>query len=278
MKTKTIRSFSLFLALIMLFSTVLVADFGAYAKAGKATTSAVYLSHKKTYSSYDITGNGKADKIKVNYLSAVKTSDGVGHASVYVNGKKKRVFKGGNSVKVRLIAPTKKKVFLVVEYNYKDGIYEAFLYRYSSGKFKKIYSNSIYYPFSSGKITKVSSDTISVKATTTKYDNGLFPSDYSCAASFKIYYSINKYKISRKSRYLTAYDNYFYAKKDFWTSSGYDYNDESGIYFETNDLVKIRRCHINGNYDVSFELENWDGNTGWIFSSDFDWEDPYLCS
>ncbi len=275
MKTKKI--FSLFLAVMMLFSMASFSNVSAYAKSGKSTKSAVYLKHNTTYSSYDITGNGKADKIKVKYMSYVKTSDGVGHASVYINGKRKKIFRGGCTVKVRLIAPTKKKVFLAVEYRYKDAVFDAYLYRYSSGKFKKIYSNSIYYPFSGGKITKVSSSTISVEATTTKYDNGLFPADYSCNASFMVYYSINGYKISRKSKFLKASGyNDFYADKDFWTSSTYSYNDMDGTYFSTDDLVTITRCHINGNYEVAYELEDWYGNKGWIFSSDFDWDYPYL--
>ncbi|MBQ7203930.1 MAG: hypothetical protein IJS03_07965 [Eubacterium sp.] len=277
MKILCKKSLSLFLAVLLLFSLFTFAPTSAYAKSGVSTTKAVYLKNKKTYKKYDLNGDGRADKIKVRYKTYAQADDGVAHAYVYINGKKRKTFTGGAQVKVRLIAPTKKKVFIVPEYRYKGGTADAYIYRYKNKKVKKCRRDSIYYPFSAGKITKVSKNRIYLKVSTTDYERGLIEDNYKFPASFKLIYKINGYKIKRKSDFLKAYNNSYFVHKDFTTSEDPEYKNYDGIRVKINETVKITRCYVLNGYNASYEIECDDGERGWIVDDDFaNGENPYL--
>ena len=277
MKNYCKKSLSLFLAVLLLFSLFTFAPTSAYAKSGVSTTKAVFLKNKKTYSRYDLNGDGRADKIKVRYKTYAQASDGIAHAYVYINGKKRKTFTGGAQVKVRLIAPTKKKVFIVPEYRYKGGTAAAYLYRYKNKKVKKCRRDSIYYPFSAGKITKVSKNRIYLKVSTTDYERALIEDNDKYPASFKLIYKINGYKVKRKSDFLKAYDNTYFGKKNFVTSEDCEYKNKDGIHVKINDTLKITRCYVLNGYTASFEIENEYGERGWIVDDDLGaYKTPYL--
>ncbi|MDO4400851.1 MAG: hypothetical protein Q4D27_07885 [Coriobacteriia bacterium] len=108
-----------------------------------------YTATSKTIKKYDITGDKKADKIKIKVSGA--KDDGYGTfftkaLVVYVNGKKLKTIPSKNgegfTASVQLLTLKNGKSFLYVEYygNNEDGTYA--LYQYRSGKIKTILTDS----------------------------------------------------------------------------------------------------------------------------------------
>ena len=108
-----------------------------------------YTATSKTIKKYDITGDKKADKIKIKVSGA--KDDGYGTVFtkalvIYVNGKKLKTIPSKNgegfTATVQLLTLKNGKSFLYVEYfgNNEDGTYA--LYQYRSGKIKTILSDT----------------------------------------------------------------------------------------------------------------------------------------
>ena len=154
---------------------------------------------------------------------------------------------------------------------------DAYLYRYKNKKVKKINSRSIYAPFSGGKITKVTKNSFTVKAYTTKYDNGYIYDAAQNGPSFRINFSINGYKIKRKSKYLKTY-SYFQCStfKDFWTSTEKTYNNYNGPNMYADEGITIIQAYAYDDYSYSLQIEDDYGNKGWVIDEENDWDNPYF--
>lgn len=267
MKKSLKKSLSILLVVLTLISVTFIAPVPALAKAGASTKKAIQLKNNTTYKKYDINGDGKADKIRVVYKTYNLDRDETAKATIYINGKKKKVFTSGYAVTVYLIAPTSKKVYLIVDYYYKDAVSDAYVYRYTKGKFKKCRSGSIYEPFSYGKVTSVTKNSLSLKISTGKYERGLIDDYYGKPVSFKVDYGIKNHKFTLKSKLLSAYSNSYTAKRSFSTSSTYTTNDYKGCYVRAGSKVSITHCYISGDYEVAFKI-SCNGSTGWLVNSD----------
>lgn len=92
----------------------------------------------------DITGDGDADVIKVTGTKKSSSSPYLKKVKIKVNGKTKKTVKASNIVRVAVSVFTLKnnKPFMWVEYITKKGAVTQVMYRYKSGKLKKVFSNA----------------------------------------------------------------------------------------------------------------------------------------
>lgn len=92
------------------------------------------LQPNKVYKNYDLTGNGKKDRIKI------KTSNGTySTVTIIINGKKQAVYKNVNDITARLYTLQNGKPFLylwLVEEDWKGPVCGVF--QYKSGKLKQV--------------------------------------------------------------------------------------------------------------------------------------------
>lgn len=103
--------------------------------ANAASTNLVKLKTNKTYTSYDVTRDGKKDKLKVVQSASYATS-GETKMKVYVNGKKKFTATGCKGCPIYVFRNGSKSVILSQPYA-GDGASCFYAYYYSGGKFKK---------------------------------------------------------------------------------------------------------------------------------------------
>ena len=126
---KTIKRSFLFCMLTCLMILVIPTT------ARAATASLTTLKNNKTYSSYDVTRDGKKDKIKIVQTKSYATS-GTTARKVYVNGKYRFTAEGCKGCTIYVFRSGTKSVILS-EFIYGDGGRDFFTYPYSGGKFKK---------------------------------------------------------------------------------------------------------------------------------------------
>ena len=236
------------------------------ATAGTTTKKPVELKDGKTYSKYDIDGDGKADKIKVVYTH----ESGEGFASIYLKGKlvqKISLIRGGS---VHLMAPSAKKVFLLMEKGqFGANIMDA--YKYSGKKFKCVYSNlgesvlDYVVPYSN------SSSLISVKCMNGKHNQNIFSTEGK-GISFRVKYKIDGSKLSLKTRICPIIGNKtFTAVKAFKTSSAYSKVNKKGVSVKAGQTVKVTKVRLikkDGLFSAAY-LIDVNGKTGWILESQF---------
>ena len=110
-----------------------------------ATASLTTLKNNKTYSSYDVTRDGKKDKIKIVQTKSYATS-GTTARKVYVNGKYRFTAEGCKGCTIYVFRSGTKSVILS-EFIYGDGGSDFYAYQYSGGKFKKktLGPNTLFY-------------------------------------------------------------------------------------------------------------------------------------
>ena len=136
---KTIKRSFLFCMLTCLMILVIPTT------ARAATASLTTLKNNKTYSSYDVTRNGKKDKIKIVQTKSYATS-GTTARKVYVNGKYRFTAEGCKGCAIYVFRSGTKSVILS-EFIYGDGGSDFYAYQYSGGKFKKktLGPNTLFY-------------------------------------------------------------------------------------------------------------------------------------
>ena len=136
---KTIKRSFLFCMLTCLM--ILVIPTTARAATAILTT----LKNNKTYSSYDVTRDGKKDKIKIVQTKSYATS-GTTARKVYVNGKYRFTAEGCKGCTIYVFRSGTKSVILS-EFIYGDGGSDFYAYQYSGGKFKKktLGPNTLFY-------------------------------------------------------------------------------------------------------------------------------------
>ena len=136
---KTIKRSFLFCMLTCLMILVIPTT------ARAATASLTTLKNNKTYSSYDVTRDGKKDKIKIVQTKSYSTS-GTTARKVYVNGKYRFTAEGCKGCTIYVFRSGTKSVILS-EFIYGDGGSDFYAYQYSGGKFKKktLGPNTLFY-------------------------------------------------------------------------------------------------------------------------------------
>ena len=136
---KTIKRSFLFCMLTCLMILVIPTT------ARAATASLTTLKNNKTYSSYDVTRDGKKDKIKIVQTKSYATS-GTTARKVYVNGKYRFTAEGCKGCTIYVFRSGTKSVILS-EFIYGDGGSDFYAYQYSGGKFKKktLGPNTLFY-------------------------------------------------------------------------------------------------------------------------------------
>ena len=136
---KTIKRSFLFCMLTCLMILVIPTT------ARAATASLTTLKNNNTYSSYDVTRDGKKDKIKIVQTKSYATS-GTTARKVYVNGKYRFTAEGCKGCTIYVFRSGTKSVILS-EFIYGDGGSDFYAYQYSGGKFKKktLGPNTLFY-------------------------------------------------------------------------------------------------------------------------------------
>ncbi len=250
---------------LLMAAAVLTVPCTAQAKAGKATSVPVELEDGKTYSSYDVTGNGNADKIKIKYVSHEESSTGEAYAVVYLNGKKKATYQMGLGGTVYLIAPTKKTVFLIVD-DYGTGYNSEYLYRWQNGKFRSAYSHSLgENELEHIRPYKVTKNGFSVLVSPGRYQN--FVNIETLTPVFVVNYKISSTGVvSLKSRIANNRETDFPAKAQYaWSmSSSYRINNAKGPNLIGGGTAKILKMYISMAGRPSFQVESEGTNIGWV--------------
>ena len=263
---------SVLLVLITVFTCFTAMPITAQAKSGTATTKAIHLKDKKTYKKYDVNGDGKADRLKLRYVaySNPKNTRGNSYVDVYINGKKKQVIEGARGIDVYLIAPTKKKVFLIVKEGYFGG-WRSYAYSYRKGKFRLARKQCIGEEiFDDVNVKTVNKSGFTAKITSGKHAWSLTAGEdgehYSAASlSFALEYKFSGKKVKLASRYGTAKNNKVWANKSFSTHSSPTEMDYSGAYITSGDELNVSKIYIAKNRTISLCVETPDGQfLGWV--------------
>ncbi len=125
---------------VCLMTLVMLLPFRVHA-AGAVTRQAVKLEDGKTYSNYDIDGDGKVDKFKVKYTGYAggKTP----YISIYLNNRYlTQITQGAKGGYAYLMVPTQGKAYIAAQ-SYGFGFNSLWLYRYQNKRFVQAYQNSI---------------------------------------------------------------------------------------------------------------------------------------
>lgn len=266
-----LKSF-LFVTAVLCALTVLSAvPMQADAKAGKTTKKAVSLTPGKTYKKYDVTGDGKADKLK--YTSkhySEGTESGNVEYTIFVNGKKKQIIEAGRGGGVWLMAPKKNRSYLVVDWGM-FGASGASIYKYKNGKFRSCYKKFLGEDvLDYSEPYKVSKNGFSVIISAGKHQRDIVtPDDYNYDheyPSFVVNYKISKKgKISLKSRYGKAKGkNTYTVEKPFNTSKKASVDGYDGPMTRLGDSVQLTRIYLRKDGTVAYEAKINGSKKGWI--------------
>ena len=211
----------------------------------------------RTYTAYDFTGDGKADKFKY-----VTYRDGSAYAKVYINGKYKNTLglaRGGpNGNGLYLCRVSGKNVFLVTV-NGAFGACTSICYTYENGKFKEI---TMVAGFDYNYPSKVSGSTLYFSSSSGKHAR-LF-ANYSGPSCYLKYKASNK-RLKRVSRYATVSGTYK-ATKSFKTSSRATTVNSGGVTVKKGNQVKLQSVYFSPSGGNMIKVAV-DGKTGWISDS-----------
>lgn len=251
-----------------------------YAKPAEAakTVKPVTLQNEKTISKYDVTGDGKKDKVKIKCTKPDKYLQGYGTEwKVIVNGRSVCCIRE-NSVyvccrlKVQLYRVNKKRVYLLITKQLPNNgdISECALFQMKKGKLTKVcdFYDSIVKSISNYhygvRISKLTSTSMTVECSDELY------------ATSWIHWRMNYiYKNGKWKKTGNVY-KVVYDSDHEWTdhSSGWTANRKLNVYTTTSlkkkaftvksgDVVKIKKlCIKNGNTYI--QITNKKGETGWI--------------
>ena len=183
---KNLRIISLLMTLVMAVTIVFVPI-----QSQAASGSIKKLKAEKTYKSYDVTGNGKKDTIKITQSGY--NGDMYKSFKISINGKKaysytEREYPGFYEVEAKLITLSNNKKFLFVNsYSWDGDSTICAIFKYKSGKLKKVVDFVKYYQkygyHGGADVTGVAGNSIKVKFWTVNYSIGL--SDYQMTFRYK---------------------------------------------------------------------------------------------
>ena len=257
------KATSLFKVVMLFLAVVVCAGIAkpqnAFAKNAK-NPSVVKLKLNQTYSKYDVTGDGKADKIRIGcYKNDEYCIEGL---KITINGR--TVLSKKNSLYYRLCAKLctlqNGKVFLYVynPYNNEDADICA-LFQYQNGKLKKCIDMNKFYGsndlgyHTKGEVKSVKGNKITVEIYQQTYQLGgmsvTFDYKYSKGKLIKDGIKAKKYQIwaykengsLTASRNMTVYQNVGCSSKAFTLSTGQKIKI-LGVYCKSgNMMIKIKR-------------------------------------
>ena len=236
----------------------------------EAAPGIVKLTAGKTYTNYDVTGNGKKDKI---IIRKEKKQDIIYRGlSITVNGKKQQLKAKdshfyGVDAKLITLKNGRKFLYLYADSENGDG-YVCGIYRYVSGKWKEVvdiagvFKN--YGMHLNGNIASVSGNNIKIRFYVMAWSTGPSTIEYTYTykdgtlkrtSSYGAYKAIYSYGKNTRTFYaaksLPAYQNANGAKKIFTVKK--------------NGKVKIVKCALtNGKMYIQIKYGN---KTGWIKAS-----------
>lgn len=228
------------------------------------------LKTNTTYKSFDITGDKKADKVKVSISGNDAGLPGYTKISVSVNGKtvmsKSGIYFRDLGVSVVTLKNKKPFLFLsiiagTVGTRNQGAANLSGIYKYSGGKLKAVATPATIYPSKVGSyrivsLAKASGNSVTLTYAVDSYSAGSIDADYtfnyksgtlklkSRIASVKLYDG-NSHKALKT---MTAYTKYDCKKKSFTIKKG--------------QVVAFKRAFSNGK-TTTMEVQ-CDGKTGWI--------------
>ncbi len=237
--------------------------------------SLVNLKLGKTYTKYDASGNGRADKIKVLATKSNEYGyDIIEALRVYVNGKRvatlKPKFGAAYDVKLKLITLSNKKVYFDVQGIVDNGDRSLNgIYQLKSGKLKKVLDQqkvvkSVGYHI--GYTTrKVKGNTITMRYDFMSYALSHFEADFTykykngklvlASKTGKIVSTCLKYQ---KKKYFTANRNF----KVYKSANG----TKTKFTLKKGEKVQFSKCYV-GSRGCYYYLKTSKGKTGWLKSS-----------
>lgn len=261
--------------IVMAFAVVLFAAC-VYVKPAEAAKAVkpITLKNEKTISKYDVTGDGKKDKVKITCSkSSENWADFGDEWKIMVNGKcVRRISSYCCRPDVQLYRVSTKRVYLAIEEQtpYNDDINGYALFQMKKGKLQKICD--FYHPIAKSitdshyyvNISKMTSKSMTVECSDQLYATG------------RIVWHMNYvYKNGKWKKTGNVY-RVFYDPDKEWIdhSSGWTANRKLNVYTTTSlkkkaftvkkgEVVKIKKlCIKNGNTYI--QLTNKRGKKGWI--------------
>ena len=262
-KTRSVNSY-LFKLLLVAAAVFFLCFSGAVSVSAAAKL--VLLKNEKTYTSYDVTGNGKKDKLR--YSAKL--------GRIYVNGKAQKLFAGVTDpgrVRVFYYSLNRSNTFILVEYAKSTATKISNGYRYSGGKFKKACEPMGAY--TSCRIGRLSGNNLilytspSSGAATLSF-TGISGKPFEYEETYKI--NTTKHTVVRASNYAklrSAKSYYFITKKSIKLSSSGKTLNTSGPTLEYGQKVSLGRVFFSyTGVDAKsgtkiYELK-FGGKTGWM--------------
>ena len=233
----------------------------------------VKIKPKRTYKSYDVTNNGKRDRIKVKIRT--KRSEGTQRIKLYVNGKKKKSLSGAKGYNAYLFVKGKKSIIIICS-SHAGGGSEIRAFQYSNRKFhqKRIDIPGCYF----GSISKANNGL----QVTGQPKGGWWTETFERFSKMPFYskqlYDLEKGKLVKLTPYpevspnnIFRYDTIptvkFFAWEQFRCASSISTIDtKDGMTVKTGDSVTFKNMvYRNGEYYYRIEVS---GRSGWIKDSD----------
>ncbi|MDY3998713.1 MAG: Ig-like domain-containing protein [Blautia sp.] len=258
-KNKTFKKW-----LLLLISCMVVLLFPASVH---ASAKLVKLSPSKTYTTYDITRDGKKDKIK---YTTVGTPGHVQKMYFYVNGK--RFLLGGGSmtcrgVTVHYYSYNRQNTFLFCNAHFMGGGEQNMVFVYSGGKFKCI-EIDYYTWYGATSVSKASGNYVyfdSYKmwpSESFKCFEGKFQTA-PCRLKFKA--ENGTLKLVSKTYDIVGYPRVFYAKNSFSTSKSLSrINVKDGPTVKKGQKVTLDKVNMLTYKGKTVYRINVNGKTGWF--------------
>ena len=220
----------------------------------------IELQENAVYTDYDITGDGTADELRVEYRAYHETCIGVAEADIIVNGETVKTYSGAASIILYLLTPEKNNVFISPLFHFRGGAADLEICKYKNGTIEECTDENVFLLTQAG-ITGAAKGCISAEVNTFKYEAWLVSTE--TTLSFKAFYDVNSDKAVLRSNLLPACETYdLIANKSFTASSSRSENDSAGCFISEGDKVRITGCYIE-DVAVSFEIE-CKGQTGWV--------------
>ena len=216
------------------------------------------LTKGKTYTAYDVTGDGKADRVKAAY-NRVGTA-APNSADLYINGKLIQRIEFGRSGALYILAPKKNQAFFAI-YTYPFNSTGLEIAQFRNGSLRSLNKN-VGVILDKREITKVSKNRITVVVSSGRHDNSYFAEGK--GASFTLYYNIIGNKIRLKSRYgAVTGGNEYTALESFTTASRRSHVQTDGPFVAAGQTVYLKQVYIPENNIPVYEI-SVNGETGWI--------------
>lgn len=244
-------------AVLALLCMTLMLGLSVQAKA--ANPKSVSLKTGTVYTKYDITGDGKADKIRI-----VKSSDNRS-LYIYINDKVAYSFVNQNcngSVFVKLYTLKNRKVIVyVAAYQDGGGGPVCALFRYKSGKLKKLTDFQSFFPYgneASGQVTKVSGNTLRITVTSMSWALGSVDMQYT------LKYKNGTLVPTSRTGKVIGYrsQSWLTAKKNIQLYTGAA-SSKKAFVLKKGTLAKVTNCYIKKT-NVRFKIKLANGKTGWL--------------